>query len=41
MTNTIPSVSCQNLGVIFAVADILTMNESVTDKRNVYEGQAI
>ena len=47
MTNTIIISFCQNLEVIFAVADILTMKMQctkvpvITDKRIVHEGEAI
>ena len=48
MTNTITiSFFCQNLEVIFAVADKLTMKMQcmnvpvITDKRNVRENEAI
>ena len=41
MTNTITISFLSELRGFFSVADILTMIESVTDKRNVYESQAI
>ena len=47
MTNTVTISFCQNLEVIFAVADILTMKIQctkvpvITDKRNVHESEAI